>query len=189
MSLLPSRLCAACLVLGVVLSALAPGCGPGAVDVDKAAQYTPESLALELAFRYGALKPEARKSTRKIGSRSKSPDRTAALERARAAEKKGGDAPATKKRSGPQTLDDVLEDIDSKIDKISNHTARPDLPEDDRCPVQGELAHRRRQEGAFGKAEGDGRRRVDAASPYVGTWIRAIRRTSSLSSTGADEVS
>ena len=29
-----------------------------------------------------------------------------------------GDAPAAKKRSGPQTLDDVLEDIDSKIDKI-----------------------------------------------------------------------
>jgi hypothetical protein len=123
MSLLPSRVCAAALVLGFVLPALAPGCGPAALDVDKAAHYTPESLAQELAFRYGALKPEARKSTRKSGSRSKSTDRTAALERARQAEKKGSDAPAVKKRSGPQTLDDVLEDIDSKIDKIRT-TAR-----------------------------------------------------------------
>jgi hypothetical protein len=105
-------------MLGFVMPLLTPGCGPAALDVDKTAQYTPESLAQELAFRYGVLKPEARKSTRKIGSRSKLPDRTAALERARAAEKKGGDAPATKKRSGPQTLDDVLEDVDSKIDMI-----------------------------------------------------------------------
>jgi hypothetical protein len=75
-----------------------------------------------LTFRYGALKPEARKSTRKFVSRSKSPDRTAALERARQAEKKGGDAPATKKRTGPQTLDDVLEDIDAKIDRIRTTT-------------------------------------------------------------------
>src|SRR5436305_2682964 len=108
MSLLPSRVRRAALVLGFVLPLVTPGCGPAAVDVDKAAQYTPESLAQELAFRYRALKPEARKSTRKIGTRPKSPDRTAALERARAAEKKGGDAPAAKKRSGPQTLDDVL---------------------------------------------------------------------------------
>jgi hypothetical protein len=118
MSHLRSRVCWAALVLAFVLSALAPGCGPTALDVDKSARYTPESLAQELAFRYGALNPDARKSTRKISSRSKSRDRTAALERARAAEKKGGDAPATKKRSGPQTLDDVLEDVDSKIDKI-----------------------------------------------------------------------
>jgi hypothetical protein len=122
MSLLPSPVRAATFVMGVVLSALAPGCGPAVLDVDKAAQYTPESLAQELAFRYGALKPEARKSTRKIVSRSKSPDRTAALERARQAEKKGGDAPATKKRAGPQTLDDVLEDVDSKIDIIRTTT-------------------------------------------------------------------
>jgi hypothetical protein len=120
MSLLPSRFRAPALVLAFLLPALVPGCGPAALDVDKSAQYTPESLAQELVFRYGALKPEARKSTRKIGTRSKSPDRTAALDRARQAEKKGGDAPATKKRSGPQTLDDVLEDIDSKIDKIRN---------------------------------------------------------------------
>jgi hypothetical protein len=106
----------------LVLSTLISGCGSPALDVDKSALYTAESLAQELIFRYGALKPEARKSTRKFVSRSKSSDRTAALDRARQAEKKGGDAPATKKRTGPQTLDDVLEDIDSKIDRIRTTT-------------------------------------------------------------------
>ena len=164
MSLLPSRVRAAALVMGFVLSALAPGCGPAALDVDKSAQYTPESLAQELAFRYGALKPEARKLTRKIGSRSKSPDRTAALERARAAEKKGGDAPATKKRSGPQTIDDVLEDIDSKIDKIRT------TPRAETCQKMIEALSKESsltdddRKRAFRKAQGDGRRLVDRAS-------------------------
>jgi hypothetical protein len=109
---------AAAVVLGLVLPVLTPGCGPAAPEVDPAAQYTPESLAQELVFRYRALQPEARKSTRRLSLGSKSAKRTADLERARQAEKKGGDPAATKKRTGPATLDDVLEDVDAKIDRI-----------------------------------------------------------------------
>ena len=42
-------------VLMLVLPAIVPGCGPGSLDVDKAALYTPESLASELAFRFRSL--------------------------------------------------------------------------------------------------------------------------------------
>jgi hypothetical protein len=123
MRLSPSRASAvaavaAAVVLGLVLPALASGCGPGEPQVDKAALYTPESLAQELAFRYSALKPEAKKSTRKTSSGAKSAKRIADLERARTAEKKRGNTEATKKRTGPPTIDDVLEDVDSKINMI-----------------------------------------------------------------------
>ena len=78
--------------------------------------------AQELAFRYSTLKPEAKKSTRKTTSRAKSAKSIADLERARTAEKKGG-AEATKKQTRPRTVDDLLEEIDSKIDMIKG-TAR-----------------------------------------------------------------
>ena len=120
-----SRSGAAAAVVGVVLTALAPGCGRGEPEFDKAALYTPESLAQELAFRYRGLKPEARKSTRRAGAGTKSEKRLAALERARQAEKKGGDTAATKKRTGPPSLDDLLDDIDRKVDLLKG-VSRPE---------------------------------------------------------------
>jgi hypothetical protein len=109
---------AAAVVLGLTLSTLGPGCGPAEPQFDKTALYTPESLAQELAFRYSALNPTAKKSTRKMSSGAKSAKRIADLEGARTAEKKGGNTAATKKQTGPPTIDDVLEDVESKIDTI-----------------------------------------------------------------------
>ena len=123
MRLSPSRAGAAAtvgaaVVLGLVLPALAPGCGSGELQVDKAALYTPESLAQELAFRFSALKPESKKSTRKAISTAKSAKRIADVERAAAAEKKGGNTEVPKKRTEPPTIDKVLDDIGSKLDLI-----------------------------------------------------------------------
>jgi hypothetical protein len=108
--------------MGFALSNSMSGCGPADSEVDKSAQYTSESLAEELAFRYRSLKPESKKSTRRAVSTAKSAKRAADLDRARLAEKKGGSAPATKKQTGPPTIDDVMDDIGSKLDKIPGIT-------------------------------------------------------------------
>jgi len=115
-------LAAASTVLMLVVPAIVPGCGPGDLEVDKAALYTPESLASELALRYLALKPDAKRSTRKARSRS---DKAAAerLERGTKSQKKGGGAKKTAK--GPTTIDDVLDDIDDKMDLIKG-VSRPE---------------------------------------------------------------
>jgi hypothetical protein len=118
---------AAMVLLALGLSIAAPGCGSGDNQVDKSAFYSPESLAEELALRYRTLKPEARKFTRPVASGSKAAKRAAALDRARQAEKKGGGAEQPKKRTGPETLDDVMADVDSKIDKV------PDTPRPEAC--------------------------------------------------------
>jgi hypothetical protein len=74
-------------------------------------------------FRYSALTPEAKKSTRKTSSRTKVAKRTALGERIEAVEKKkDANTAATKKRAGPSTIDDVLDDINSKIDRINGIT-------------------------------------------------------------------
>ncbi len=92
------------------------GCGSGAPDVDKAAFYTPESLAQEFALRFVALNPNAKKTNPR--ARSKTTERTIA-DRARAEQNdpKGGRA-ATKKRTGPPTIDDLLADIDNKLNLL-----------------------------------------------------------------------
>ncbi len=111
-----SLLTAACVVLVLSVSAIVPGCGSnGNLEVDKAALYTPESLASELVYRYQALNTEARTSTRKLKSRS---DKAAAekLEHGTKSQKKGGGVKKTPK--GPTTIDDVLDDIDKKLDLI-----------------------------------------------------------------------
>jgi hypothetical protein len=107
--------------LMVVLPAIVPGCGPGSLDVDKAALYTPESLASELAFRYRSLHADAKKSTRPAKSDKAAAER---LERATKVEKKGG-AVKKKATTGPTTIDDVLDDIDRKLDLIKE-TSRPE---------------------------------------------------------------
>jgi hypothetical protein len=100
-------------LLTLVLPAIVPGCGPPSLEVDKAALYTPESLASELAFRFHSLSPDAKVSSRKAKSDK---DLAARLERARKGEKKG--AGAKKKQTGPTTIDDVLDDVDNKLDLI-----------------------------------------------------------------------
>jgi hypothetical protein len=116
-----SMLVATSTVLMLVVPAVVPGCSSGNLEVDKAVLYTPESLALELAFRYLALNAAAKKSTRKL-SRS---DKAAAekLERGTKSQTKGG---GVKKKApqGPRTIDDVLEDIDNKLDLIKG-VSRP----------------------------------------------------------------
>jgi hypothetical protein len=109
---------AAAFALALGLSTAIPGCGPGTPQVDSAALYTPESLAGELSLRYRTLKPEARKLTRGADAGPRAAKRAAALDRARQAEKKGGGSDVPSKRTGPATLDDVMADIDAKIDKV-----------------------------------------------------------------------
>jgi hypothetical protein len=114
-------LVAASTVLMLVVPAVVPGCSSGNLEVDKAALYTPESLASELAFRYQALNADAKKSTRKL-SRS---DKAAAEKRERGtkSQTKGGGVKKTAK--GPTTIDVVLDDIDSKLDLIKG-VSRPE---------------------------------------------------------------
>ena len=99
----------------LALPAIMPGCGTSTLEVDKSALYTPESLTSELVFRYQALNTEARASTRKLKSRA---DKAAAekLEHGTKSQKKGGGVKKTPK--GPTTIDDVLDDIDKKLDLI-----------------------------------------------------------------------
>jgi hypothetical protein len=113
---------AVAIALGLLISSFSSGCGPAETAFDKSAQYTPDSLAEELAYRYRGLKPEAKKSTRRAVSTAKSAKTSADLDRARLAEKKGGDFATTKKQTGPTTIDDVLDDISSKLDQISGAT-------------------------------------------------------------------
>jgi hypothetical protein len=111
-------LVAASTVLMLVVSAILPGCGSGNLEVDKAALYTPESLASELTYRFRALGADAKTSTRKVKSRS---EKAAAerLERAEKIEKKGGSV-KKKAAKGLTTIDDVLDDIDNKLDMIKD---------------------------------------------------------------------
>lgn len=90
-------------VVAFTLPILGAGCGSEPVEVDKAANYTPETLAQELILRYRALKPNA-----------KTPGRGPIKKASGAAVSKKSAQPTTKKR-GSATIDDVLEDIGSKI--------------------------------------------------------------------------
>jgi hypothetical protein len=108
-------LVAASTLLMLVVPAVVPGCGPGDLGVDKAALYTPESLESELALRFRALNPDAKTSKRTAQSRS---DKAAAerREHGNKAQTKGGGV--KKKAQGPATIDDVLDDIGNKLDRI-----------------------------------------------------------------------
>ncbi len=112
--------------LALFLPALAPGCGPAVVEYDKAARYTPESLAQELVIRFQALSPTAKISTRKPKvNPAAEKKRIERVDRAALAEKKGGGGPGAKKRKGAPTLDDVIDDIGEKLDRLEG-TSRPD---------------------------------------------------------------
>ena len=116
---------AAAVVLALGLLVLGAGCSAGIPDVDKAAQYTPESLAQEVAFRYRALTPETKKAPTRSRSRSRPSKTVADMEKAEKLQKKGATTATTKKRSGPPTLDDLLDDIEDKLDLIKG-TSRSD---------------------------------------------------------------
>jgi hypothetical protein len=90
-------------VVAFTLPILGAGCGSESVEVDKAANYTPETLAQELILRYRALKPDA-----------KTP-RRGPIKKASGAAVSRKTAPPTTKKRGSATIDDVLEDIGSKI--------------------------------------------------------------------------
>ena len=99
------------------LAAFVPGCGPGSQEVDQSAEYSAESLARELVFRFRSLVPESRKSTR--AGKAKSKVKTVAeLEAGEKSLKKTAGGAVTKKRTGPPTIDDVLDDVDEKLSRV-----------------------------------------------------------------------
>jgi hypothetical protein len=113
--LMPATIASGLMVVSALL-VTGPGCGSTAPEVDKRAVYTPESIAQELAFRYRALNPDARKSSRSF--KSKATKSIAQLESAEKLQTKGKDVATTKKRSGAATLDTVLEDVNAKLDLL-----------------------------------------------------------------------
>ena len=132
-------LVAASTVLMLVVPAALPGCRSDQLEVDKAALYTPESLASELAFRYQALNGDAKNSTRKPLSRS---DKAAAEKRER------GTKSQTKSWRWRQEGGEGTHD-DRRCARGHRHQAGHDqgrlpargLPQDDRDDFQGQLAH------------------------------------------------
>jgi hypothetical protein len=107
---------AASMASALSLLAMVPGCGPADLEVDKSALYTPESLAAEFAYRFKALGAETKASASTLKFSKKEADR---LQRVAAAEKKGlRGGPSKKKNAGSPTLEDLLEDVDSKLNLI-----------------------------------------------------------------------
>ena len=87
----------------LTLPILGAGCGSEQVEVDKAATYTPDSLAQELILRYRALKPDAKTASR------------APIKKSAGGAVSKKSAPSATKKQASTTIDDVLEDIGSKI--------------------------------------------------------------------------
>ncbi|WP_165246829.1 hypothetical protein [Paludisphaera soli] len=107
----PPRLFAAACAAALVLATawLAPGCGTPP-EFDKAVEYTPESLAQELALRTKSLAPSARKADKK---RTSAPKGAAAPGYVAEPETKAQSKGQTKKAEVAD-LDDVLDDIEAK---------------------------------------------------------------------------
>ena len=93
----------------LILAIVGPGCGGDTPEYDKAATYTPESLAQELIIRYRALNPDSRTFSRRPKNKKSEAGSTVRAE----LDKKG--AVRTPKKRASATIDDVLDDIDSKI--------------------------------------------------------------------------
>jgi hypothetical protein len=105
------------------------GCGPGTIEVDKAALYTAESLASEFALRFRQLSPDAKAVAPRYKPKPKDEKRVTE-QRARSEQAKNkltGGPPARKKQTGPPSVDDLLADIDSKLDLIAG------MPRADAC--------------------------------------------------------
>lgn len=111
-----------------LLMALGLSCAPTEPEVDRQALYTPEALASELAYRYRQLNPDARSAAVRFRHNpKKEKELEGRLARAEQAKNKtSGGAPAKKKQAGPPTVDDLLADIDGKVDLIRG-TSRADV--------------------------------------------------------------
>jgi hypothetical protein len=119
---------AAAIVVAMAMALSPTGCAPGETGVDPSALYTPESLAAELSFRYRDLSPEARKSGRDAALRAQPGERDRARQvDEKAEQKKGGGGEVPRKQAEPMGLDDVMADIDAKIDKV------PKMPRPEVC--------------------------------------------------------
>jgi hypothetical protein len=94
-------------VIVFILPMLVAGCGSPPAEFDSAANYTPDSLAQELILRYRALAPNAKSSER--GTIKKTVVANQSQLSKKAAVRK------TKGKSGPTTIDNVLDDIESKL--------------------------------------------------------------------------
>jgi len=105
-------------LVNLCVLAFVPGCGGTDLDVDKAALYTPESLATEFAFGFKALSSETKATAGKIKSRvDKNRPKTPLSENALKKGKRVG-TPKKKESKGPPTLEELVEDVDTKIDVI-----------------------------------------------------------------------
>jgi hypothetical protein len=96
------------LVFGAAVSP--SGCGRS-TSFDKSTQYTPETLAQELAFRYNALSPVGKTpmKTRRPQKSQKAVDSKADEQSTTKAQSK-----AATKKERPKSVDDVLDDIEAK---------------------------------------------------------------------------
>lgn len=112
---------AASAIFMLLLTVLGLSCGPGEPEVDRSALYTPESLASELTYRFRQLSADAKSAAVRYqhsARNSKGPGE----ETESAKNKTSGGAPARKKQAGPPGLDDLLADIDGKLDLIPGVT-------------------------------------------------------------------
>ncbi len=105
-----------CLTASLILVTAwaASGCGPAA-EYDKAVQYSPESLAQELAFRYRSLSPSAKTA---IKNRNMTKDKTKAFAATELEAQTKGQSKAATKKAPAANVDDVLDDVAEKVEAI-----------------------------------------------------------------------
>jgi hypothetical protein len=108
---------AASAIFMLLLTVLGLSCSPAEPEVDKSAVYTPESLASELTYRFRQLSPDAKSAAVRYQHNTRNA-KGLKEETESAKNKTSGGAPARKKQAGPSTLDDLLADIDGKLDLI-----------------------------------------------------------------------
>jgi hypothetical protein len=104
-------------LINLTALALVAGCGAN-LDVDNAALYTPESLAAEFAFSYKTLGSDTKATASKIKARTnKDRGKLPLSENALKKGKRGG-VPRKSEPKGPLTLEELVQDVDAKIDLI-----------------------------------------------------------------------
>jgi hypothetical protein len=142
----PRRSWPALILLLAASLSFVSGCGEGP-RFNPETHYTPESLAQELAFRFNALSPSGKSSTR-----TRRPGRKAVDSKADEQSTTKSQAKAATKKELPKTVDDVLDDIEAKVGLIQG-MSRSDvvskmvdalskersLPERDRQMLSGKL--------------------------------------------------